>query len=78
VIRSRSNLADRCIAAPGQATSWLIGYSEIHRLRNQAEQSLGNGFNVKEFHDMLLRDGTIPLWVARQKVERWIAEKRAV
>jgi uncharacterized protein (DUF885 family) len=68
---------DRCIAGPGQATSYLIGFSEIRRLRSQAEESLGNGFNVKEFHDMLLRDGTIPLWMARQKVERWIAEKRA-
>jgi uncharacterized protein (DUF885 family) len=76
VIRNRSNLAARCIAAPGQATSYLIGCSEIRHLRGQAEQALGNGFNVKEFHDMLLRDGTIPLSVARQKTERWIAEKR--
>jgi uncharacterized protein (DUF885 family) len=67
---------DRYIAIPAQATAYMIGNLEIRRLRSQAEQSLGNGFNVREFHDMLLRDGTIPLWVARQKTERWIAGKQ--
>jgi uncharacterized protein (DUF885 family) len=54
----------------------MIGNLEIRRLRGQAEQSLGEAFNIKDFHDVVLRDGTIPLWVLREKMERWIAEQR--
>jgi uncharacterized protein (DUF885 family) len=65
---------DRYIAVPGQATAYMIGNLEIRRLRDEATQKLGARFDIREFHDVVLEDGTMPLWVLRQKVERWIAD----
>lgn len=65
---------DRYIAVPGQATSYMIGNLEIRKLRDEAKQKLGDRFDIRDFHDVVLEDGTMPLWVLRQKVERWIAE----
>ena len=53
----------------------MIGNLEIRRLRTKAEQTMGAGFNLKAFHDLVLEDGTLPLWVLREKVERWIAAR---
>ena len=63
---------DRYIAVPGQATSYMMGALEIMALRSEAEESLGDDFDIKEFHDILLEDGTIPLSMMRDKVEAWI------
>ena len=63
---------DRYIAVPGQATSYMMGALEIMRLRKEAEQALGERFDIKEFHDLLLEDGTVPLVMMREKVERWV------
>jgi uncharacterized protein (DUF885 family) len=65
---------DRYIAVPGQATAYMIGNLEIRRLRDEAKQKLGARFDIKTFHDLVLEDGTMPLWVLREKVERRIAE----
>jgi uncharacterized protein (DUF885 family) len=65
---------DRYIAVPGQATAYMIGNLEIRRLRDEAKQKLGVRFDIKTFHDLVLEDGTMPLWVLREKVERWIAD----
>jgi len=66
---------DRYIAVPGQATSYMMGALEIMRLRSEAEEALGDDFDIKEFHDLLLKDGTIPLVMMRDKVERWVEEQ---
>ena len=63
---------DRYIAVPGQATSYMMGALEIMRLRSEAEEALGEAFDIREFHDVLLKDGTIPLVMLRGKVENWI------
>jgi uncharacterized protein (DUF885 family) len=63
---------DRYIAVPGQATSYMMGALEIMRLRSEAEDALGDDFDIREFHDELLKDGTIPLVMMRDKVERWV------
>jgi uncharacterized protein (DUF885 family) len=68
---------DRYIAVPGQATSYMIGNLEIRRLREEAKQKLGDRFDIREFHDVVLEDGTMPLWVLREKVERWVADTLA-
>jgi len=68
---------DRYIAVPGQATAYMIGNLEIRRLRDEAKQKLGAKFDIREFHDVVLEDGTVPLWVLREKVERWIADTLA-
>jgi uncharacterized protein (DUF885 family) len=67
---------DRYIAVPGQATAYMIGNLEIRRLREKAQQSLGGKFDVRDFHDLVLADGTVPLWVLREKVDKWIESKQ--
>ena len=66
---------DRYIAVPGQATAYMIGNLEIRRLREDARQKLGSSFDIKLFHDVVLEDGSLPLWVLREKVERWVADE---
>jgi uncharacterized protein (DUF885 family) len=66
---------DRYIAVPAQATAYMIGNLEIRKLRTEAEQALGAKFDVREFHDLMLADGSLPLWVLREKVGRWIKSK---
>jgi uncharacterized protein (DUF885 family) len=63
---------DRYIAVPGQATAYMIGNLEIRKLRTEAETALGARFDLRAFHDLVLEDGTMPLWVLREKVERWV------
>lgn len=64
---------DRYIAVPAQATSYMLGNLEIRRLRAQAEQAMGDRFDIKAFHDRVLEDGSVPLSMLRAKIERWIA-----
>jgi uncharacterized protein (DUF885 family) len=68
---------DRYIAVPGQATAYMIGRLEISRLRDLAKQKLGAKFDIREFHDVVLENGSIPLWVLRENVERWIVDTLA-
>ena len=67
---------DRYNSWPGQAPSYMIGRLEILRLREQARSALGERFDIRAFHDAVLEDGTVPLGLLRQKIERWIAEPR--
>ena len=63
---------DRYISWPGQATSYMTGYLEIHRLRVEAEKALGARFDLRAFHDRVLGGGSVPLPVLRARVEAWI------
>lgn len=65
---------DRYISVPGQATSYMIGSLEINRLRTQAEKVLGEDFDIKEFHDLVLADGSVTLPMLQSKVNVWITE----
>jgi uncharacterized protein (DUF885 family) len=67
---------DRYISWPGQALSYYIGYLEIRKLREKAEQTLGERFDVRAFHDLVLEEGSVPLPVLRQRVEQWLATQR--
>jgi len=67
---------DRYLQWPGQATSYKVGEIKIRALRARAEQSLGERFDLREFHDMLLGAGTLPLTLAEQRVDAWIAARK--
>ncbi|HUQ10787.1 MAG TPA: DUF885 domain-containing protein [Steroidobacteraceae bacterium] len=64
--------AERFAAIPGQALAYKIGQLKIIELRKRAEKALGKKFDVKKFHDEVLRDGAIPLEVLEAKIDRWI------
>jgi uncharacterized protein (DUF885 family) len=66
---------DRYIAVPGQATSYMIGRLEIMRLRDSARARLGNAFDIREFHDQVLQNGSVTLALLRSNVDAWIATK---
>jgi uncharacterized protein (DUF885 family) len=63
---------DRYISYPGQALAYMVGRREIVRLRALAADRLGAAFDLKEFHDLLLRVGMLPLPALAGTVERWI------
>lgn len=65
---------DRYIAVPGQATAYLTGSLVIQELRAKAEERLGDRFDIRQFHDQVIGDGTITLPMLQDKIERWIAE----
>jgi uncharacterized protein (DUF885 family) len=69
--------ADRYIAAPGQALSYMVGRLEIQRIRAEAEQRLGARFDIRAFHDTVLGSGPLPLTVLDQVVGDWVADRAA-
>ena len=66
-------MVDRIAILPGQLTAYDSGGLEIVALRRQAEAALGDAFDIREFHDRVLENGTIPLGALRQHIEAWIA-----
>ena len=66
---------ERYIVWPGQACSYMIGQLRILELREQAKAALGAKFSIKEFHNVVLRGGTLPLAVLAQEVDAWVAAK---
>ncbi|KAB8198099.1 DUF885 family protein, partial [Lysobacter maris] len=67
---------DRYISWPGQALSYKLGEIAIVRLRGEAERALGDAFDIKAFHDAVLRQGSLPLPVLETEVRRWIAAEK--
>jgi len=68
--------AERFAAIPGQALAYKVGQLKIIELRQRAEKTLGRKFDVRAFHDEVLKDGAIPLEVLEAKIDRWIASAR--
>ncbi len=69
---------NRYIGWPGQATGYKIGEMKILELRAQAEAALGEDFDIRAFHEVVLNDGAVPLPVLAQKISRWIESHRLV
>lgn len=67
---------NRYITNPGQATSYKIGELKISELRGRAERELGPRFDVRDFHAVVLDNGSMPLAVLEQQVEAYIAAKK--
>lgn len=70
--RSRSEIR-RYITIPGQATGYKIGMLKIMELRKRAETTLGDRFDIKGFHDLLIASGSQPLSILERRVDDWIA-----
>jgi uncharacterized protein (DUF885 family) len=68
---------DRYISWPGQALSYKLGQLKIRQLRTLAEQKLGPKFDVREFHDVVLRNGRLPLELLGEQVNDYIREAAA-
>ena len=67
---------DRYIGWPGQALAYKTGELAITRIRQQAEQALGDNFDVRSFHDRILEAGSIPLPMLEQRINQWIDKQR--
>ncbi|MBS1607499.1 MAG: DUF885 domain-containing protein [Bacteroidetes bacterium] len=63
---------ERYMAIPGQALGYKVGALKIRELRTKAEKELGDKFNLADFHDQVLKDGSMPLDLLEQKIDAWI------
>ncbi len=68
-------MVERHIVMPGQATAYKIGMNKILELRENAKEELGQDFDIREFHDVILLDGAVPLNILEEKVDNWISEE---
>ncbi len=67
---------DRYIGWPGQAVSYKIGELKIRELRQLAEKELGDKFDIRDFHDLVLENGSVPLFTLERIVKQWIAGQK--
>ena len=67
---------ERYIAMPGQATAYMIGKLKIMDLRDKARTALGDKFDIRGFHDEVLKDGPLPLSLLESKIDAWIAQQQ--
>ena len=71
-------MVERHIVIPSQATAYKIGMLKILELREAAKEKLGEKFDIREYHDEILKYGPLPLNVVEAKVDAWVASKLAI
>ena len=69
-------MVERHIVMPGQATSYKVGMNKIIELRELAKEKLGTAFNIREFHEVVLTNGALPLTVLEELVDEWVLSKK--
>jgi uncharacterized protein (DUF885 family) len=67
---------ERYIIYPGQATAYMVGRLKISELRDKAQKALGKKFDIRGFHDTVLKSGPVPLDVLEEQVDGWIASRK--
>lgn len=70
-------MVERHIVMPGQATAYKIGMNKIIELREDAKIQLGKDFDLREFHDVVLLNGAVPLNILEEMVQDWVDSKKA-
>ena len=68
----------RYLVVPGQATAYMVGMLKILELRAQAEGQLGDQFDIREFHDVVLGGGALPLGLLERRINNWLASKETL
>ncbi|MBU2032825.1 MAG: DUF885 domain-containing protein, partial [Alphaproteobacteria bacterium] len=68
---------ERYVVYPGQATAYMIGKLKIMELRERAQTRLGDDFDIRAFHDVILSSGPVPLSIMEENVDAWIAQAGA-
>ncbi|WP_337840474.1 DUF885 domain-containing protein [Rheinheimera sp.] len=68
---------ERYMAWPGQALGYKLGMLKLVELRQYARTELGDKFDIRAFHDLVLLGGAVPMAVLEQKVKRWVAAQKA-
>ncbi|MEE2566899.1 DUF885 domain-containing protein [Hyphobacterium marinum] len=72
-----TNEVERYVVLPGQATAYLIGKNRILGMRRTAEAALGDDFDIRAFHDLILSNGPLPLVILEEQVNDWIARQHS-
>jgi len=67
---------ERYVVYPGQATAYMVGRLKISALRDLAQKELGPKFDYRAFHDVVLKDGPVPLDILEEQVKAWIAKTK--
>lgn len=70
-------MVERHVVMPSQATAYKIGMLKILELREAAKKELGDKFDIRQFHDVVLKNGPLPLNVLEKFVDEWVASKKA-
>ncbi len=68
---------ERYIVYPGQATAYMIGKLKIMEVREKAREELGDRFDIRAFHDVILTSGPVPLSIMEENVDAWVASVKA-
>ena len=67
---------ERYAVYPGQATAYMVGRLKILELRDRAQAVLGDRFDIRDFHDVVLKTGAVPLDILEENVDAWIARAK--
>ena len=59
---------------PSQATAYYLGKNEIQRLRQLAQKELGDHFDIRQFHNQVLKNGVVSLSILKEQIETWIEQ----